>query len=381
MPSTIKPAGHRIVPTPPSAGPPRRASLVEQTVGLMRQLIAGGQWVGELPGEEALRRRFGISRVTMRKALVQLAGQNVIRSGGRGRKNVVNRDSGAAAIGRPVVGVVKCLSPFPEIELVLGTRIIFDEIRKDLPATAHRLEWEVKPALWRGDPAKGLRRLTAEPGTACWLLYRASPEIQQWFLDNRIPCLVLGPCHEGILLPGVEVDVAALGRHAASMAGRLGHRHLACLVFNGRVASSVRTLEGLRTLVLPDGQRGRVTVMSDDGTTSGLRAVLTGVMAEKDPPTLLMVTESVQAWPVLGILRELGRRVPQDVSVLVRDHEPFLDRSVPELSRYSSDWGRYGRLAARLISDVVASGSGKQTRRKLLPTFIPGETLARRRPD
>ncbi len=131
-------------------GQPRRASLVGQTVELMRHLIASGHWVGELPGEEALSRRFGISRVTVRKALAQLAGQNVIRSGGRGRKSVVNRDSVSAAIGRPIGGVVKCLSPFPEIELVLGTRIIFDEIRKDLPATAHRLEWEVKPGVVAG---------------------------------------------------------------------------------------------------------------------------------------------------------------------------------------------------------------------------------------
>ncbi len=141
------------------------------------------------------------------------------------------------------------------------------------------------------------------------------------------------------------------------------------------------TLEGLRTLVLPGGQRGRVTVISDDKTTVGLREALTGVMAEKDTPTLLMVTEAVQALPVLGILRELGRRVPEDVSVLVRDHEPFLDCSVPELSRYSCDWVRYGRLAAHLLADVVASGSGKRSRRKLLPTFIRGETLARRRLD
>ena len=129
------------------------------------------------------------------------------------------------------------------------------------------------------------------------------------------------------------------------------------------------------------GKCAKATVISDDGTVEGLRRELKAALRQSDPPTLVMMASTAQVLPVLGILSELHLRVPQDVSVIVRDHEPMLRRSVPELTRYSFDWERLGRTAARLACDIAASGSGKKTRRILLPEFIPGQTLAERRAD
>lgn len=276
---------------------------------------------------------------------------------------------------------MKCLSPVADLDLVWGTRVILDEIRRTLLARGLQWEFEQHAGLWRRNPAKGLGELTADPAIAGWMLYRASPQIQQWFQKNRIPCVVLGPCHEGITLPGVQVDVEALGRHAAAEASRLGHRHIAYVVFDPAVASSVNTLKGLRQLTLAGGKPGRVSLISDDETAAGMRRSLASVMTGTDPATLLMLTGPGQALSAQGILREMGLRVPEDVSLIVRDHEPILARSVPALCRYAFDWHRLGRTAGRLLADVIASGSGLKTQRTLLPEFIRGETLAPRRKD
>jgi DNA-binding LacI/PurR family transcriptional regulator len=126
---------------------------------------------------------------------------------------------------------------------------------------------------------------------------------------------------------------------------------------------------------------GKVTVINDDGSVSSLRKALGNVMSAPDPPTLLVVTEAVQALPVMGIMREMGLEIPEHVSMVVRDHEPFLDRSIPEFSRYTFDWLRFGRTAGKLLGDMIDSGGRKTTRRKLLPEFIPGGTLIQRRKD
>ena len=243
------------------------------------------------------------------------------------------------------------------------------------------MDWEQQAKLWKGNPARQLEQLAADPGTAGWFLYRATPEIQQWFRDSRLPSVVLGPCHAGITLPSVQADVAALGRHMAAESARLGHRHLAFAVFDPGVASSLNTLEGLRRITLTNGQPGRISVVSDDGTTAGLRRALALLMKEPDPPTMIMVTAAAQSLPVQGILRQMNLRVPEDVSLAVRDHEPFLRRSVPELSRYQIDWARFGRTAAGLLMEIVRGGGGRIAQRKLLPEFVRGETLATRRPD
>ena len=226
-----------------------------------------------------------------------------------------------------------------------------------------------------------LTQLTAEPITSGWILYRASAPIQQWFQKSNLPCVVLGPCHEGIKLSSVEIDCTALGRHVAAEASRLGHHHIAYLAFDPGVASSLTTMEGLRQLCPKNGRPGKVTVINDDETVAGLRKAIVKAMTAPDPPSLIVVTEAVQAMPVMGILRELGLEVPEDVSMVVRDHEPFLDRSIPELSRYTSDWLRFGRTAAKMLHDMMESGGRKSNRRKLLPVFIPGATFVQRRPE
>ncbi len=251
---------------------PRRISLVEQTVEAVRQLIAARQWTSELPGEEALRKQFGISRVTLRKSLAHLAAHGVIKPGGRGRRHLITGITHTPFAANTSGGVIKCLSAYGEMELVHSTRIILDEIRKSLAVQGVRMDWEQQAKLWKGNPARQLEQLAADPGTAGWFLYRATPEIQQWFRDSRLPSVVLGPCHAGITLPSVQADVAALGRHMAAESARLGHRHLAFVVFDPGVASSLNTLEGLRRITLTNGQPGRISVVSDDGTTAGLRS-------------------------------------------------------------------------------------------------------------
>jgi DNA-binding LacI/PurR family transcriptional regulator len=360
---------------------PSRVSLVDQTVQALRQLIANQRWQDFLPSEEVLRAQFGISRVTLRKALSELVEQRWIKLGGRGQRHRITPGAHPAAAILAAGGGVKCLSQFTEFALTWSTRIIFDEIRQSLLARECQLEFYQRVSLWRGNPKRHLDQITGEPGVAGWILYRASPLIQKWFQESRIPCIVLGPCHEEVSLPSVAVDYAALGRHAAAEASRLGHHHIAFLDSDPGVASALTTLEGLRKISPKDGRKGKITVIGDDDTVAGLRKSLVRVMGASDPPTLIMVTEAVQAMPVMGILREMNLEIPKDVSMIVRDHEPFLNRSVPEFTRYTFDWLRFGRTAAGILTMMIQGGVRKSTHRTLLPVFIAGQTLARRRAD
>lgn len=180
----------RVMKEHPATAQPRGVSLVYQTAEAIRHLIAARHWTDLLPGEEEMRGHLEISRVTLRKALAQLAAQGSVVFGGRGRRHVITGKARSPAAARATSRVVKCLSQFTEIELVRGTRIVFDEIRKSLITRRGRLDWEQNASLWRGNPAERLRRLTADSGTAVWLLYRASPHIQRWFQENHHPCAV-----------------------------------------------------------------------------------------------------------------------------------------------------------------------------------------------
>jgi len=371
------PAREAISIEPPlKAKLPSRVSLVDQTIRIIQQLIETQAWSDTLPGEEDLRAQLGISRVTLRKALMELITQGWILQGGRGQRHQITSTAKHSKSTRSAITGVVCLSPYKELILSWTTRIIFDEIRKSLHARDCPMEFLNRPSLWRGNPAKRLCQTTSKPNVSGWILFRTSPQIQHWFHENRLPCVVLGPCHQGVSLPSVEIDNAALGRHLAAEAARLGHHHIAYVVIDPSIASSLGTIEGLRDLKPQDGRTGKVTVISDDNTVAGLRKALYQMMTQPDRPTLILVTQADQALPTMGILRELNLEIPRDVSLVVRDHEPFLDRCVPELSRYTFDWLRFGRAVAKTLESIIRGCSKQPSRHLLLPVFIPGKSLA-----
>ncbi len=360
-----------------------KASLVDQAVEAIQRKIAAKAWTDVLPGEETMRQYLGISRVTLRKALDLLAARGWISAGGRGCHHAISAGAGNSlpvSAGRAGPGFVRCLSPVPKLDLVWSTKVIFDEIRQMPTNPALHLVWEHHPALWLRHPDKHLEQLTADQTTAGWLLFRANPVIQAWFQSHRVPCVVVGPCHAGVLLPNVHVDNMALGRHAGQQALKLGHRHLAWIVYDPSSASSLQTVAGLEARDRADAAGLRVSPIADDLTIGGLRSEVRRVLSMKDPPTVFMAMGAAQALPLLGILHELGLNIPRDISVLVRDHDPILDRFLAALSRYTFDWTRFGRLTAKLLNDVTAHKAGPYAQKVLMPTCIPGETLARRFP-
>ncbi len=366
---------------PPPQGllqPPVRVSLVEQVVLTLEQMIRGGKCGEFLPPEAELGSQLQVSRVTLRKALTELSSRGWVAFGGRGGRNRIVRKGGALSGGGSPV-VVRCLSPFPGLELVHSTRIILSVMGQNLEPAGVSVAFEHRKALWQGNPEKRLARLTAEAGAACWVLFRASPAMQAWFQNRQLPCLVLGPCHPGIDLPSVESDAFALGRHAASEIGRHDHRHVAYALIDPDVASTRLTLAGLREGMHPRGRLERLSILQYDDTTDGLRKKIRKLMAEEEPPTCFFVSEAAQAWPVIGLLSELCLRVPEDVSLVVRDHETFLSYSVPEVTRYSFDPERFGRIAAMMLRSIIAGAGLKTTHRRLLPDFIQGKTLSVRR--
>jgi DNA-binding FadR family transcriptional regulator len=125
---------------------PRRISLQDQVVELMRSGILGSRWQGHLPPESELCHEFQVSRMTLRKALAQLASERWIELGGRGRFHRICRRprKAAAAVGR----TVRLLTPFSFAELSSSFHAIIKVITDRLAKNGYRLEIECHPGVF-----------------------------------------------------------------------------------------------------------------------------------------------------------------------------------------------------------------------------------------
>ena len=114
--------------------------------------------------------------------------------------------------------------------LTTQTQNIFQVMSESLGRTGLHLEFDYHPGLWRlKHPDNALRKITSQPDTAGWVLYRSSREVQTWFAGSGIPAVVLGGMFPGIALSHAEFNLEACSRHAAGIFAARKHRRMVFL--------------------------------------------------------------------------------------------------------------------------------------------------------
>jgi LacI family transcriptional regulator len=107
----------------------------------------------------------------------------------------------------------------------------------------------------------------------------------------------------------------------------------------------------------------------------GASAVASQILSGPRPPTAFFCLADSMAYGVYAASRELGLRVPQDVSVLGFDDYPVSALLTPPLSSYR--WPIELLVDSVVERTVKAIDEGKHSRRKvLIPTAYPRGSVA-----
>jgi DNA-binding LacI/PurR family transcriptional regulator len=351
---------------------PQRLTLVHQVEGILRDGIRGGQWTSFLPGEMELCQRLHVSRTTLRAALATLTREKWLRSARGQTRQIVKRSAPRAEAGGS--GRILLLTGVP-VDLLGGTPMfLLDELRQELaqagfdPAVSAGRIWLAQ----RPEPA--LERLMRSCNPVACVLFSVTAAIQHWFMVRGLPCLVVGSCHPGVTLPNVEVDFQALGQHAAQQMISRGHRRIAVVVPALGMAGELKMVSGVLA-VTNEVDGVAVRVVEHDGSPAMLRRRIEGLLQSK-PPTALLVAGAPYVVTVMTVLGRAGIRVPEEMSVISRDHEPYLDYLVPEPTRYRVPPVQFSRRLLRAMLALAQGGSVPLRSRLILPQFTLGRTLA-----
>lgn len=348
---------------------PQRVSLVTQTCSILRDSLVGGEWAGCLPGELELSRRLQVSRVTLRAALARLQEEGHLAGGQGKRRRIISHESAVAPHAGKKTERVLLLSPVPQAKLSASKLLWIDELREQVAALGLNLEFIVSAAASQPRPARVLAGITAQhPGTV-WVLLRAHPPMQRWFLDSGLPAVIAGSHFPDISLPCVDIDYFATCGHAAGRLLARGCERLGLVIPQEQMAGDRDSEAGFRSGA---GVRP-VAVARHDGTPDGLCRALDAMMYEAQPQGLL-VCHSSHAITALSHLLRSGYKVPQQVRLIARDDDPFLEHVMPAPARYAMSPVTYARHIARLIGRML-DGQHPVTADLLLPKFLPGGTL------
>ncbi len=353
--------------------PIRRILLTDQVVEELRQGLREGRWSEVLPSEQELVRELQVSRVTVRRALQQVAFEGLIRLGGKGCRH---RVEGAATRPAKSKGkVIRLLTSRSLMEMGALHLVIWDSIREKMGIAGYTVEYELHPKLYQKVSPTELARLDSLPGTAGWVLFFSTEELQRWFSNNTRPCLVIGPVYPGIRLSNVYPDTVASARHAAGLFHSKGHRELIYLM---AAVSTLGDHRGAEAFLEESARLGMNARIHHYGVTiKELRRSITQTLMARPRPTAFFSYNPQQCLTLLGLLHRAGRQVPRDASVLAGWDDTALEYTVPTIACYRVNGIKTGHRVARLLMDLIEKGIGKTRSLAIVPEFVAGESVGR----
>ena len=356
---------------------PQKNTLVHQAAAFLRERIAQGAWEEWLPGERMLEQMLQVSRGTVRAALVQLrkdgiiateesVGNRIVRHGGRKKGGSIDSDAGLLVCGE--------LYRFQHLPMGI---FWIDHLRAMLAERGSRLHVHDGRIYARRNPGPALKKLMRTHPHRCWILLKSSEGAQAWFQKNAVPCILVGTPHAGIDLPYCDIDYRAVCRHATGLLLRRGHRRIALLIKHSRLAGDIQSEAGFsEAFARLDRADAPPVICHHDGTPEGVAAAVRRLMAQKQPPTALLVAYPHHYLTVASCLGKLGFDVPRDVSLILRDYEPCLDWLLPRVSCYAFNVRAQARKLLDAITPALNGGPPPGRTHIIMPEFSEGGSIA-----
>lgn len=351
-----------------------RVSLVDQAAHLLQQEIAQGRWGEWLPNERELCVMLGVSRNTLRAALAELARRRVVKAAYPRGTRILARPAGRVKVGPS--GIVGLLSPQSIDGLRPNVALIIDALRAQLAEIGVRLHLHHGEHYFSPNPERALQRLVASHHHDAWVLVLANEAVKRWFHRRDVPCVVSGSCGPDLPLPFVDLDYHALGRHAAGQMLGAGHRRLGLLVEQSSVTGKLDCERGFREAA--EGARHadvEARVLHHRGTIPNILTALEQMLASPHPPTALFIVNPHHFLLALTFLQKRGVQIPEELSLICADDDPFLAFVHPAPSRYRFDAHAFAGRLFRLIQRVSNGLVVPRRAVRIIPRYERGATL------
>jgi LacI family xylobiose transport system transcriptional regulator len=318
-------------------------------------------------------RLAGVSAPTVSRVI---NGQTGVALGTRQRVESVIREHGyrRAANGGPVAIlelVFHALESLWAIEIIRGVEQVAR--RHELAVVLTEMEGRLTPG-----KAWTEQVLTRRPTGVIAVFSELTIAQQSQFAARAIPLVVLDPTGEPLHeTPSVGATNWNGGLAATRHLLDLGHRRIAMVCGPVEWPCCRARLDGYRAAmdaarVPADPDLVRISTLYVEG---GLRDGLE-LLRRPDPPTAIFAANDLQALGIYEAARQLGVRIPQDLSVIGFDDLSFTQWSGPPMTTVRQPLVQMGAAAADLVLELASGRQPDNHRIELATTLVIRQSTA-----
>ncbi|MCS7058762.1 MAG: LacI family transcriptional regulator [Meiothermus sp.] len=193
-----------------------------------------------------------------------------------------------------------------------------------------------------------------------------------------VPVVVIDHRGQQILLPSVDVDNYTGARQAMAHLLELGHRRIGYVAGPKGFGASAARLKGykeaLATAGLPFDKSLVVqgTFQQPSGFAAGQH-----LFSLPQPPTAVFAANDLMAFGVMEAAKQMGLRIPEDVSIVGFDDIPQASQVYPPLTTIRQPLYQMGVAAARLLVAMLRGVRPPTSRITLSTELVVRSTTAR----
>lgn len=179
-------------------------------------------------------------------------------------------------------------------------------------------------------------------------------------------------------LPNVHAEDFGGARQAVQHLLDLGHRRIGYIGGRRELTSTDERERGFRTTLTEAGITPDPALMGHGKyTTIDTIEPARRILSAPERPTAIFAANDLSAIGVLEVARELGLRVPEDLSIVGFDNVPESFSCDPPLTTIDPNLKQLGTTALEMLLELISTGSTQERHRRLSTRLqVRGSTAA-----
>ncbi len=142
-------------------------------------------------------------------------------------------------------------------------------------------------------------------------------------LAKGIPCVVINYYVEDLDVSCIAIDNAGGAENAVNYLVELGHKKIAHITGDIMTQPAAKRLEGYKRALEKNGIPVRADyIFETDYSRGQARSAAEKLLKLGDPATAVFVASDAMALEVMAVARELGKNIPNDLSIVGFDDNP-----------------------------------------------------------
>lgn len=310
------------------------STMSAQLAKHLREELQAGRWRDLMPGRDALASELAVSPKIVSLALQELEDEGLLLAQGPGRRRKI------ASSGKFVKRQLRIAIFLPDphdakLDFIVDLKYRLEEEGFSPLILASEISR-------KAGSSKKLARIVSRTHADAWILMSASRDTLEWFSSQPVPSFALFGRRFTLPIAATGPDKDHGMRVATQRLLELGHRRIVMLALSERRLPQPGAGERsfLRELENAGIETSSYNLPHWIENARGLQERVDSMFAVT-PPTAIIVDGPPLFLTVLQYITRLGYKIPDDVSLICTDGDPYFDWQYPTIAHMrwdSSSW-------------------------------------------